>query len=85
MPDHNDDPLKESGISTRAVDGGTAPDPATGARITPINQTASYAFEEPDHAARFLLPDTATLPPPKFMGLPLPRLRWPADLFGGPY
>ena len=31
---------------------GTAPDPATGARITPIYQTASYVFEDTDHAAR---------------------------------
>ena len=52
MPDDNDDPLKESGISTRAVHGGTAPDPATGARITPIYQTASYVFEDTDQAAR---------------------------------
>ncbi|MCH8917701.1 MAG: O-acetylhomoserine aminocarboxypropyltransferase/cysteine synthase, partial [Proteobacteria bacterium] len=46
------DPLKDSGLSTRAVHAGTAPDPATGARITPIYQTASYVFEDTDHAAR---------------------------------
>lgn len=40
------------GLSTRAVHGGTAPDPATGARITPIYQTASYVFDDTDHAAR---------------------------------
>lgn len=40
------------GLSTRAVHGGTAPDPATGARITPVYQTASYVFEDADHAAR---------------------------------
>lgn len=40
------------GLTTLAVHGGTAPDPATGARITPIYQTASYVFEDTDHAAR---------------------------------
>ncbi len=40
------------GLATRAVHGGTAPDPATGARITPVYQTASYVFEDTDHAAR---------------------------------
>lgn len=40
------------GLATRAVHGGTAPDPATGARITPIYQTTSYVFEDTDHAAR---------------------------------
>ncbi|MFM2128857.1 MAG: Methionine gamma-lyase, partial [Pseudomonadota bacterium] len=40
------------GLSTRAVHGGTAPDPATGARITPVYQTASYVFDDSDHAAR---------------------------------
>jgi O-acetylhomoserine (thiol)-lyase len=40
------------GTTTLAVHGGTAPDPATGARITPIYQTASYVFEDTDHAAR---------------------------------
>ncbi len=40
------------GLTTRAVHGGTVPDPATGARITPIYQTASYVFEDADHAAR---------------------------------
>ena len=36
---------------TLAVHAGTAPDPTTGARITPIYQTASYVFEDADHAA----------------------------------
>ena len=40
------------GTTTLAVHGGAAPDPATGARITPIYQTASYVFEDTDHAAR---------------------------------
>jgi O-acetylhomoserine (thiol)-lyase len=52
MADHPDDPLQNTGLSTRAVHGGTAPDPATGARITPVYQTASYVFQDTDHAAR---------------------------------
>jgi O-acetylhomoserine (thiol)-lyase len=35
-----------------AVHAGTAPDPTTKARITPIYQTASYVFDDADHAAR---------------------------------
>ncbi len=35
-----------------AVHAGTAPDTATNARITPIYQTASYVFDDVDHAAR---------------------------------
>ncbi|PEQ11460.1 O-acetylhomoserine aminocarboxypropyltransferase [Novosphingobium sp. PC22D] len=37
---------------TLAVHGGTAPDPTTNARVTPIYQTASYVFDDVDHAAR---------------------------------
>ncbi len=59
MPDHVDDPLEKTGLSTRAVHGGTAPDPATGARITPIYQTASYVFEDTGHAARLFNLDEA--------------------------
>lgn len=40
------------GLATRAVHGGTAPDPATGARVTPVYQTTSYVFHDTDHAAR---------------------------------
>lgn len=39
-------------LETLAVHGGTQPDPTTNARITPIYQTASYVFDDPDHAAR---------------------------------
>ncbi len=42
---------KAPGFSTLAVHAGAAPDPATKARITPIYQTASYVFEDVDHAA----------------------------------
>ena len=37
---------------TRSVHAGTDPDPATGARATPIYQTTAYEFEDADHAAR---------------------------------
>ena len=39
------------GFETRAIHAGAAPDPTTGARITPIYQTASYVFEDAEQAA----------------------------------
>ncbi len=39
------------GFSTLAIHAGAAPDPATGARQTPIYQTTSFVFEDVDHAA----------------------------------
>ncbi len=39
------------GLETRAVHAGARPDPVTGARATPIYQTASYVFDDVDHAA----------------------------------
>jgi O-acetylhomoserine (thiol)-lyase len=39
------------GFETKAIHSGAAPDPTTGARITPIFQTASYVFEDVEHAA----------------------------------
>jgi O-acetylhomoserine (thiol)-lyase len=38
-------------LDTLALHAGAAPDPATGARATPIYQTASYVFPDTDHAA----------------------------------
>ncbi|MEM9030519.1 MAG: O-acetylhomoserine aminocarboxypropyltransferase, partial [Pseudomonadota bacterium] len=38
-------------FATLAVHAGAAPDPSTGARITPIYQTTSYVFNDADHAA----------------------------------
>lgn len=38
-------------FDTLAVHAGAAPDPATGARVTPIYQTTSYVFDDVDHAA----------------------------------
>jgi len=39
------------GFSTLAIHAGAAPDPATGARATPIYQTTAYVFNDADHAA----------------------------------
>ncbi len=39
------------GFATLAIHAGAQPDPATGARITPIYQTNSFVFEDSDHAA----------------------------------
>ncbi|HIJ62940.1 MAG TPA: O-acetylhomoserine aminocarboxypropyltransferase [Rhodospirillaceae bacterium] len=39
------------GFETRAIHAGAAPDPTTGARITPIYQTSSYVFDDVDQAA----------------------------------
>lgn len=42
---------KKPGFNTLAVHAGATPDPTTGARITPIYQTASFVFDDVDHAA----------------------------------
>ncbi|MEI9993834.1 MAG: O-acetylhomoserine aminocarboxypropyltransferase [Rhizomicrobium sp.] len=39
------------GFNTLAVHAGAQPDPATGARATPIYQTTAFVFEDADHAA----------------------------------
>jgi len=39
------------GFETLAVHAGASPDPATGARSTPIYQTTAYVFDDVDHAA----------------------------------
>jgi O-acetylhomoserine (thiol)-lyase len=39
------------GFATLSVHAGAAPDPSTGARVTPIYQTTSYVFNDVDHAA----------------------------------
>ena len=39
------------GFDTLAIHAGAQPDPATGARATPIYQTTSYVFDDVDHAA----------------------------------
>ncbi|HET7411579.1 MAG TPA: O-acetylhomoserine aminocarboxypropyltransferase [Pararhizobium sp.] len=44
-------PKSEPGFDTLAVHAGAQPDPATGARATPIYQTTSFVFDDADHAA----------------------------------
>ncbi len=46
-----DTPAPSPRFSTLAVHAGAAPDPSTGARVTPIYQTTSYVFNDADHAA----------------------------------
>src|SRR5690349_20808753 len=41
----------EPGFATLAIHAGAAPDPSTGARVTPIYQTTSYVFNDVEHAA----------------------------------
>ena len=43
--------MADYGFDTLAVHAGAQPDPATGARITPIYQTSAYVFEDADQAA----------------------------------
>ncbi|HIB81553.1 MAG TPA: bifunctional O-acetylhomoserine aminocarboxypropyltransferase/cysteine synthase, partial [Gammaproteobacteria bacterium] len=40
---------KTFGFDTLTLHAGQQPDPTTGARATPIYQTASYVFKSPDH------------------------------------
>lgn len=42
---------KGAGFNTLAIHAGAQPDPATGARATPIYQTTSYVFDDVNHAA----------------------------------
>lgn len=50
------------GIETLAVHAGTAPDPTTGARVTPIYQTTAYVFKDADQAAnRFALTEPGNI------------------------
>jgi len=46
-----DEPDPERGIGTESVHAGADPDPATGARATPIYQTTSYQFADAEDAA----------------------------------
>ena len=43
--------MTEYGFDTLSVHAGAQPDPATGARATPIYQTTAFVFEDSDHAA----------------------------------
>jgi O-acetylhomoserine (thiol)-lyase len=42
---------RKPGFDTLAIHAGASPDPATGARITPIYQTTAYVFNDVSHAA----------------------------------
>src|SRR5690242_11507150 len=42
---------RKPGFNTIAIHAGAQPDPATGARATPIYQTTSYVFDDVEHAA----------------------------------
>ena len=42
---------KTPGFNTLAIHAGAQPDPATGARATPIYQTTSFVFDDVEHAA----------------------------------
>ncbi len=42
---------RSPGFNTLAIHAGAKPDPATGARATPIYQTTAYVFDDVDHAA----------------------------------
>jgi O-acetylhomoserine (thiol)-lyase len=42
---------RQPGFNTLAIHAGAQPDPATGARATPIYQTTSFVFDDVDHAA----------------------------------
>ena len=42
---------RQPAFETLAIHAGNQPDPATGARVTPIYQTTSYVFDNVEHAA----------------------------------
>ena len=42
---------QQPGFATLAIHAGAAPEPSTGARVTPIYQTTSYVFNDVEHAA----------------------------------
>mmetsp|Transcript_37465 Transcript_37465/g.98259 ORF Transcript_37465/g.98259 Transcript_37465/m.98259 type:complete len:648 (+) Transcript_37465:23-1966(+) len=44
-------PCESAGFDTKALHAGAYPDPASGARQTPIFQTSSFVFDSADHAA----------------------------------
>ena len=50
-PENTTSKPKTFGFSTLTLHAGQQPDPTTGARATPIYQTAAYVFKSPDHAA----------------------------------
>ncbi len=59
MTDAVETPLRPYHFATVAVHGGTAPDPATGARAVPIYQTTAFTFQNTQHAAELFSLDEA--------------------------
>ena len=47
----DNDAERKPGFNTLAIHAGAQPDPATGARATPIYQTTSFVFDDVEHAA----------------------------------
>ena len=45
------DAMSANRFDTLALHAGAAPDPATGARATPIYQSTAFVFRDSDHAA----------------------------------
>ena len=43
--------MNQAGFETLSIHAGAAPDPTTGARVTPIYQTTAFVFDNVDHAA----------------------------------
>lgn len=43
---------RQLGFNTRQLHAGQMPDPATGANVTPLYQTAAYMFQDTEHAVR---------------------------------
>lgn len=56
---NNNHGVRSYHLDTLALHGGTAPDPATGARAVPIYQTTSYVFRNTAHAAELFSLDEA--------------------------
>lgn len=54
MPDRPPDKTETTGFSTRAIHAGQEPDPATGAVVTPIYQTSTFANEDIDKNKGYL-------------------------------
>ena len=49
------------GFDTLQIHAGARPDPATGARQTPIYQSTAYVFRDTDHAAAGITPSAVSV------------------------
>src|SRR3954447_21819360 len=52
-PDAGEDALRRFGFETRAIHAGHRPDPYTGASVTPLYQSSTFAFEDTETAAAY--------------------------------